>query len=328
MAAPEDEIAANTEDPSHPRPSQAGAGDANGRGDKNEGSDRRLQMRIALIGALATIAAAIVGAIISLHPWSSGSPSSSGSRTSSGTSTVQAGVSSGFAALAGHVFVKYEDGTDASAQVSGLITNAASGEVAGLYAQQFPFTSPPALVNSTALSLSGTTAPYAFQVTPTLATRYTVKVFRNSSAKTPFTSSVTKTIYVIMDQPGTNTVHCTVSGCRSTEVVTVQVPASALRTQISEHIYTYFAVNNGTDATPETLQLGAGNPTVGRSQQISTDEYQFSLTYSFSNVTGSYEAGWRHCTKSVETKDGIGLPGGGNYGCGGQTVQDSATYIG
>jgi len=241
---------------------------------------------------------------------------------------VQASVSSAFAPVAGNIFVTYQDGTDASARISGLVTDTVNGEVARLYAQQFPFTRPSASSGSYALDPSGTTAPYTFQVTPTLATRYTVEVFRNSTATAPLASSATSTIYVIMNQPGRNTTSCAGSQCQSMETVTVQVPASALSTQMSEHVYTYFAVNLGTYATPETLQLGAGNPVVTPTQQISADEYEFSLTFSYSDNDEIYESKWRHCTKSLEAKDGIGLPGSGSYGCGSQTIQDSATYIG
>jgi hypothetical protein len=198
-----------------------------------------------------------------------------------------------------------------------------------LYAQQFPFTKSPTLADSVALHPSDTTAKYTFQVTPTLATRYTVEVFRNSTATAPLASSAASTIYVVMNQPGRNTSDCPGLECRSMETVTVQVPASALRAQMSEPVYTYFAINLGTSATPATLQLGAGNPVVSTPQQISVDEYQFHLTFSYSNNNeSSYEAAWRHCTKSMEAKDGVGLPGSGNYGCGSQAIQESMTYIG
>jgi TIR domain len=278
---------------------------------------RRLHA-LMLMGAVLVVAA-IAAFVLASSPGVPGVP----------TPSVEANVSSAFAPLAGNVFVKYQDGTDATAQVSGQVTNTVSGEVAKLYAQQFPFTKAPTPTGSVALHSSGTTARYTFQVTPTLATRYTVKVFRNSTGTTPLANSTTSTIYVIMNQPGSNTSDCPGSECRSMETVTVQVPASALRTQMSEHVYTYFAVNYGTDATPETVQLGAGNPVVSTPQQISADEYQFSLAFSYStNNESSYEAAWRHCTKSMEAKDGIGLPGSGSYGCGSQTIQSSATYIG
>jgi len=97
---------------------------------------------------------------------------------------------------------------------------------------------------------------------------------------------------------------------------------------MSEHVYTYFAINLGTRTAPETLQLGAGNPVVSTPQKISADQYQFRLTFSYSDNNESYEAAWRHCTKSMEAEDGVGLPSSGSYGCGSQTIQDSATYIG
>lgn len=330
MAEPEYEIAASAEDQSHLRASHTGQGTING--GKDEGSDHRLQIRITLISAGGAVLAAIVGAVIGLHPWSSDSPPPSlGAVSVPGVHvpSVQTSASSASAPLDGNVFVTYQDGADASAKVSGQVTNAVRGEVAKLYAQQFPFTSPPVPVASTAPNSSGRAAPYTFEVTPTLATRYTVEVFRNSAATAPFANSATTTIYVVMNQPGMNTSHCAASECRSEETVTVQVPASALSIQMSEPVYTYFAINDGTDATPATLQLGAGNPVVSTPQQISADEYQFSLNFSFStNSESSYESAWRHCTKSMEAEDGTGLPGSGSYGCGSQTIQESATYIG
>jgi hypothetical protein len=337
MAGPEDEVAASAEGQSRLRASRMGEGSMNGGGEKDKSSDRRLQIRIALISAAATVLAAVVGAVISLHPWSSGAPSPSDSSTPSPgassipgvvTPNVQTSISSPYASIAGNVFVTYQDGPDASAQISGQVNNAVNGEVAVMYAQQFPFTSPPAPAGSVALDPLGTTATYTFQVTPTLATRYTVEVFRNSTVTVPLASSATSTIYVVMNQPGSNTSDCAGSECRSMETVTVHVPASALSTQMSEFVYTYFAINNGSNVTPDILQLGAGNPVVSTPHQISNDEYRFTLTFSYSIDPESYEATWRHCTKSMEEEDGIGLPGSGSYGCGSQTIQGSATYFG
>jgi hypothetical protein len=270
---------------------------------------------------------------VTLQPAPSGSPTPSPSAPSAPgvpTPSVQTSVSSAFAPLAGDVFVKYQDGTDASAQVSGQVTDAVSGEVAELYAQPFPFTSPPASVGSVALN-PGETNQLKFRVTPTLATRYTVEVFRNSTATAPLASSAAGVIYVIMNQPGVQSTHCAGSECSVTETVTVQVPASALSTQMSEPVYTYWAINyaaSGSAPTPETLQLGAGDPVVSTPRQTSAGEYQFSLTFSYSTNNENYQSEWRHCTKSMEAQDGIGLPGSGSYGCGSQTIQDSAPYLG
>jgi serine/threonine protein kinase len=247
------------------------------------------------------------------------------------TPAVLASVSSAYAALDGYVFVTYLDGTDANAAVSGQVTNAVSGEVARLYAQQFPFTSPAAPADSAALDPSGTTAQYSFQVTPTLATRYTVEVFRNSTATTPLATSATGTVYVAQKKGNDSTTRCSGSQCQLTDTATVLVPASVLSTQMAEHDYPYFGISyaaSGKASIPATLQLGAGDPVVGSPQQVSADEYQFTLTWSFSTNNESYAYSWHNCTVSVEAQDGIGLPGGGDYGCGSPTIPETEAYIG
>jgi hypothetical protein len=67
--------------------------DGNGKNDGNgkSGSSDRLQIRIALIGAAGAVVAAVVGALIGLHPWSSDSPTPSASPTGSVSSTASDG---------------------------------------------------------------------------------------------------------------------------------------------------------------------------------------------------------------------------------------------
>jgi hypothetical protein len=65
--------------------------------------------------------------------------------------------------------------------------------------------------------------------------------------------------------------------------VTDLVPASALSAEMAGHVDTYFGVNyaaSGTPAAPATLQLGAGSPTVSAPQQVSADDFQYTLTFS------------------------------------------------
>ena len=113
-------------------------------------------------------------------------------------------------------------------------------------------------------------------MTPTLATRYTVEVLQSSTATTPLTASAAGTIDAIMGQTNEATSHtCTGGQCTATGTgLTVQVPAPALTTQMAaQPIYTYFAIayeSGGEPPAPQqTLQLGAGDPTVSTPQQIS-----------------------------------------------------------
>jgi pimeloyl-ACP methyl ester carboxylesterase len=136
-------------------------------------------------------------------------------------------------------------------------------------------TSPSALAGSAALAPSGTTAQYSFQVSPTLATRYTVQVFPNSTATTPLATSATRTVYVIPHKSNTKATTCSSTQCQVTDTVTDLVPASALSTEMADHWYTYFGISysaSGTPSAPATLQLGAGTPVVGAPHQVSADE--------------------------------------------------------
>jgi hypothetical protein len=280
---------------------------------------QRFWRRRALLSSAVILILQLAGVVIGLHASSSSGP----------VPGVLISTTSSFAPETGDVYVKYLDGSDASAQVSGQVTNAAKGEVAGLYAQKFPFTRPATRIASVALGLSGTTGQYSFPVTPTLATRYTVKVFQHATAATPLATSAISTIYVVMNQPGEEVSDCVHSQCHSTETVTALVPASALSAQMSLPFYTYFAVNVARSlpvASPQWLRLGAGNPVVSSPRQISADEYQFSVSFSYQIKSKFYDAGWRHCTKSAEATDGVGLPG--SHGCASQQILDATPYLG
>jgi hypothetical protein len=281
------------------------------------------------VAAVATaVALAAVGVAIGLT--SGGAPHPPGTRGHTvSLASIPVTATSAFPPETGYVYVEYQNESDASAQISGKIKDAASGEVARLYAQQFPFTSAPVPAASLALAPAGTTAQYMFQVTPAVATRYHVELFRSSTATTPLASSSTTTIYVVRTKTSQG------SGCKRPvchEVVTmiVFVPPSALSTEMSKHWYTYFAVNlarTGPEpASPKTLQLGAGDPVVTQPQRVSADEFRLTVTYTFQIGGGSYNSAWRECIKDTEAEDGLGLPG--SHGCGNSSAPATGGYLG
>jgi hypothetical protein len=270
-------------------------------------------------------------AATTVGPAPQGDPGNAPSAQDAPAAAVAASVSSAYAPLDGYVYVAYQDGTDSNAAVSGQVANAVSGEVARLYAQQFPYTSAPAPAGSAALDPSGTTAEYSFPVTPTLATRYTVELFRDSTATTPLATSATSTVYVIQNKGNDSTIHCSGSQCQLTDTATVLIPAAALSTQMAAHDYPYFGISyaaSGTAPAPATLQLGAGDAVVGTPQQVSADEYQFTLTFSYSTNNEHTTETWHNCTVSLEAQDGVGLPGAGDYGCGSPTIPGTEPYLG
>jgi hypothetical protein len=231
--------------------------------------------------------------------------------------------------VTGDVWVVYQGGNDASAQVRGQIKGVARGEIARLYAQQFPYTSAPVRAGSVILHPSGNAATYAFQVTPSVATRYKVELLQSSTATSPLATSATSTIYVALSGTNGKTQRCGRPVCHQRFHLSVPVPASALMTEISKHWYSYFAVAlapTRAPPAPKLLRLGAGHAHVTKSRRISATEFGLTITYSFRIGAHAYDWSWNVCTKDTEAADGIGLPG--HHGCGGKNLAASASYAG
>jgi serine/threonine protein kinase len=242
---------------------------------------------------------------------------------------VPISVKSALATVTGDVYVWYLGGTNAHAEVYGQIRKAANGEVAELYAQQFPFTSAPALVGSAILHPAGSTARYQFQVTPVLATRYRVEVFQSSTAPTPLATSGTATIYVVDSWTAGNAQTCSRPVCHESFQITLMVPPSALQTEVSKPVYLYFGLNLAPTTeppAPKWVLLGAGDGHVTAPRRISGDEYAYTITLSFQIGNDAYDWAWASCAKDTEAEDGVGLPG--QHGCGDARVLEAASYLG
>ena len=285
---------------------------------------RRRRRRIAVAALIVAAAAALTaGLLAGGHP--AGGHSAGGSAS---TTAVPISVKSALPAVSGDVFVVYLGGSLSDAEVYGEIKKAANGEVARLYAQQFPYRNAPAQVSSVILHPAGTTARYEFRVTPTLATRYRVGLFQNSTASTPLGTSGVATIYVTLYKV-VKSPTCGGPVCRQTIQVTYLVPPSALQTEMSKPWYLYFGINLAPlslPPVPHWLMLGAGNGHVSASRRISASEFSFTVTLSFQIGNDAYHLAWRACTKSTEAEDGIGLPG--HHGCGDERILQSASYVG
>jgi serine/threonine-protein kinase len=236
---------------------------------------------------------------------------------------------SAFPPAAGDVYVEYQEGSSASAELSGEVRHVTKGEVAQLYARRFPYTRAPVLVGSVILHPAGPTATYAFRVTPILATRYTVEVFGSSTAAAPLATSSSRTIYVATGGSYGNAQTCTRPVCHETLPVHVLVPASALSTEISKPWYVYVNINlsaGKVPPAPKVLLLNGGGARVTAPQRVSADEFERTITLSFSVGNDAYNWNWTSCNQDTEAHDGMGLPG--RHGCGARSVDVSASYLG
>jgi serine/threonine-protein kinase len=232
-------------------------------------------------------------------------------------------TASGLPPVTGDVYVRYHDGSDSSARITGEIKNAVSGEVVRLYAQQFPYASAPAPAGTVAVTPHGSAGPYAFQVTPVLATRYQVRLFASSTASTPLATSAITTIYVAVTKDINPYTYCSAPVCHLTFTLTSYVPPAALGSEISKPWYTYLGLS--ASGSPAWAQLGAGSPVVGKPQVIAANEFNVTVSLTFTIASGSHYH-WRTCSKDTEATDGIGLPG--SHGCGSARLPASAPYIG
>lgn len=245
------------------------------------------------------------------------------------TTTVPILVKSAEPAVSGDVRVVYLGGEQANAEVYGEIRKTVTGEVARLYAQQFPYHNAPTQVSSVVLHPAGTTASYEFQVTPTLATSYRVELFQNSAASKPLATSGAATIYVVNFVTTEKIQTCGRPVCSESLEVFYWVPPPALQTEMSKRLYLYLGVNLApiiVPPVPQWLMLGAGNSHATAPRRISANEFSYTITFSFQVGDDALHWAWRACRKATEAEDGLGLPG--NHGCGDARVLQSASYVG
>lgn len=229
--------------------------------------------------------------------------------------------------VTGDTFVVYHLSSYNSAQLHGTVSNGASGEVAALYAQSFPFKTPAVRVAS--ITLTGATAAYSFTVTPSVATHYNVRLFPTATATSPVVTSPVVNLYVATDQATSAPQKCARPVCHESFTIDTYVPASALSTEMHKYAYSYFGINLGSSSIPPApawLNRGAGNGKITGSRKISAGEFENTMTFSF--TIGNHSFNWlpSFCTKDAVTVDGLGLPG--SHGCGASRISSSVEYVG
>jgi len=302
-------------------PKPAGSGADTGHRDGNQARPyppRRRRRIPVILGAITVVVVAAVVAGVLL----AGSPGQ-------GTASVLIAAKSSLAPVSGDAYVRYMAATDATAQVHGEVMGAASGEVARLYAQPFPYRNAPAPIGAVTLVPAGKTAQYTFPVTPSVATRYKVELFQSSTASRPLATSATSIIYVVEIKTISGN-SCGRPVCHLTVTLHTFVPPSALNTEMSKPWYIYLGLalsSNGKEPSPPVwAQLGAGDPVVSKPRLVSADEFDVTVSFTFRVGQGGYDYHWRTCSKDTEAADGLGLPG--THGCGGERILASDPYIG
>jgi hypothetical protein len=284
------------------------------------------------VGTAAAVIAAGTTVLVTSHSPTPPGPPQRGTYVET-LATIPLALTSSFTPVNDDVYVDYNDGSDGAAEIKGTIKNVTTGEIVRVYAQQFPYTTAPVAAGSDTLNPTNGSASYAFRVTPTLATRYQVKLFAKATASTPLASSTITTVYVAETMIITVNNQCTSRPvCHASNVVTVYIPPSAIKAEAAKHRYAYLGAAVGPSTAnpppPATAQLGAGNITTTAAHLTGKNSLSFTITFSYTIGNNGANFVWTPCTKDTEAQDGLGLPG--SHGCGNQTISVAAAdnYLG
>lgn len=298
-------------------------------------------MRVLRAGAILAAAAGMVMSV-AMPAWSATVPSSaaatpaaaptvpgSAAATPAAAPTVSIHATSNFAAVTGDVYVSYLDGGDGQAVITGSVANARAGEVIRLYAQAFPFNKRGTRVQQQKLISNGTD-PYTFEVTPRIATRFTVRLFRSRGSSSPLAVSGTRAVYVVDGGHTGRPQRCSRPACQQHIKVTIAVPANAVRTEEAKPWFVYIGVRLGrrggsTPKAPRYLRLDS-QATASAPVNLSRNSYEVTLSFSFQIGNKPYSWRWTACTQDSESRDGTGLPG--HHSCGNAKVPVSISYLG
>jgi hypothetical protein len=250
-----------------------------------------------------------------------------GPAQASAAPTISIGATTKLKPVTGDSFVVYHDSALNHGQLHGTIKNGASGEVAALYGQAFPFKG--AAVRLGSITLKGATTTYSFTVTPSVATKYDVRLFANAKATAASATSPVQILYVATLQTPSAAQKCARPVCHESITVDTYVPASALSTEMAKRVYPYAGLSLGSTSIPPApawLYLNADSAKVTAAKKISAGEFENTLTFSF--TVGSHSYYWLpdFCTKDAVSKDGLGLPG--SHGCGVSRIASNAAYLG
>jgi hypothetical protein len=203
--------------------------------------------------------------------------------------------------------------------VSGKVTTRATNDTATLLAKSFGTKTYRSVATAALTPNSGGVARYAFNVTPSLATAYKVKVSGTDSA---VSGVVTVWVTTGGRSAGTHQ-RCSRTRCTFSFRLYVVLPSSALRKEMRKHWYEYLAV--GYPRLPKVFTLST-TARVSKPTRINSGEYMRKFTYFIPLRNGG--AAWipTACVKDTESSDGLGLPG--HHGCGARHISRSALYVG
>lgn len=226
-----------------------------------------------------------------------------------------------------YLWVVYHSKKYSTVRAKGTVTGASAGMLLQFYADEFPYTSGWQPIAHRILPHNGTDH-YNFTATPTLATKYRLELFQNSSATTPLLTTKSSTVYVLANYHHSSVRKCGHPICRQSIRISVTVPPVTLTTEVTKRVYGYFNYTLATDGVPSVpkwLYRDIGHLRLTRSRKATA--IQFDYKFSFWFRTNNDHPRWigDTCSKDTERIDGLNLPG--HHGCGNRRVF-ATSYVG
>ena len=248
------------------------------------------------------------------------------------TATISISAKSAIKPVTGDVFVVFNAGKFSNAHIKGSVTGATTGQVLQLFAKQFPFKKAPVALGSP-VTLTGTNMPYSFEVTPTLATRYQVKLFTDTTETTLVAKSAVQPVYIVARFGYSGFKSCNRRGqrpvCHQRVHVAVTVPPSTMRTERPKAWHLYFGLKLsriGIPSRPKTLKLGGGHARVVSTKKVNSHQYAMTFALSFRVGNEGYSFVVAACQRDTESTDGMNLPG--HHSCGNKFISSKIRYLG
>jgi hypothetical protein len=271
------------------------------------------------------LAAAVAAALGIAQPPALGAPDT--------TATISISAKSAQKPVTRDVFVVFKSRTLSHAQIKGSVSGAATGQVLQLFAQQFPFKKAPAKLDS-AVTLTGASMPYSFSATPTLATRYHVELFTDSSETSMVAKSAVRVVFVTSRGHWSRVQSCNRRGqrpvCHQRLHLTLTVPPSTLRAEQRKRFHLYFGLkldrSGSQPGPPRRLKLGGGHGRIISVKKLNAQQYLATMTFSFRIGSAGYYFLVGACQQDTEAADGLNLPG--HHGCGDRFISAKIPYLG
>lgn len=106
-----------------------------------------------------------------------------------------------------------------------------------------------------------------------------------------------------------------------------RVPLSAVKTEISKHLFAYSGLTlSATTGPPSPATLALSSAPVSKVRKIAPREFELTVPFAFKVGNDGFSFSIAGCLQDTEPKDGLNLPG--HHHCGNTTIPGNVFFLG